>query len=108
MRADELYAWFSVVASTGGNKAKQIRDMLRINKLDGKWMLPSMVEQHPLAWMISANGFIVDARSLPRLIQEEAYRMGLIPSLQEDSSSDSEVYKVAHTHLARTESYVRV
>jgi hypothetical protein len=88
MRADELCAWFGVAASTGGNRAKQIRDILRINQLDGKWMLPSMVEQHPLAWMISVNGFIVDARSLPRLIQEEAYRKELIPYLPEDSSSD--------------------
>jgi hypothetical protein len=88
MRADGLCAWFDVAASTGGNKAKQIRDMLRINQLDGKWMLPSMVDKHPLAWMISVNGLIVDARSLPRHIQEETYRKGLIPYLPEDSSSD--------------------
>jgi hypothetical protein len=88
MRADELCAWFGVAASTGGNKAKQIRDMLRINQLDGKWMLPSRADQHPLAWMISINGFIVDVRSLPRFIQEEAYRKGLIPYLPEDASSD--------------------
>jgi len=30
MHADELCAWFGVAASTRGNKAKQIRDMLRI------------------------------------------------------------------------------
>ena len=88
MRADELCAWFGVAASTGGNKAKQIRDMLRINQLDGKWMIPSMVGKHPLAWMISVNGFIVDARSLPRPIQEEAYRKGLIPYLPEGQSAD--------------------
>lgn len=88
MRADELCAWFGVATSTGGNKAKQIRDMLRLNQLDGKWMLPSMVDKHPLVWMISVNGFIVDARSLPRLIQEEAYRKGLIPYLPEDPSLD--------------------
>jgi hypothetical protein len=88
MRADELCAWFGVATSTGGNKAKQIRDMLRINQMDGKWMLPNMVEQHPLAWMISVNGFIVDARSLPRYVQEEAYRKGLIPYLPQDRSFD--------------------
>jgi len=38
--------------------------------------------------MITVNGFIVDARSLPRPIQEEAYRKGLIPYLPKDSSSD--------------------
>ena len=88
MRADELCAWFSVAASTGGNKAKQIRDMLQINQLDGKWMIPSMIDKHPLAWMISINGFIVDARSAPYPIQEEAYRKGLIPYLPESSFSE--------------------
>ena len=88
LRADELCAWFGVAASTGGNKAKQIRDMLRINQLDGKWMIPSMIDKHPLAWMISINGFIVDARSLPRPIQEEAYRKGLIPYLPGGPSVD--------------------
>ena len=88
MRADELCAWFDVAASTGGNKAKQIRDMLHITQFDGKWMLPSMVDKSPMAWMISVNGFIVDARSLPRPIQEEAYRKGLIPYLPDVSSAE--------------------
>ena len=88
MCADDLCAWFGVATSTGGNKAKQIRDLLHINPLDEKWMLPSMVEQNPSVWMITVNGFIVDARSLPRPIQEEAYHKGLIPYLPEDSSSD--------------------
>ncbi len=88
MRADELCAWFGVAPSTGGNKAKQIRDMLHITQFDGKWMLPSMVDKSPMAWMISVNGFIVDARSLPRPIQEEAYRKGLIPYVPGDSSPE--------------------
>ncbi len=79
MRADELCTWFGVAATTGGNKSRQIRDMLKITQLDVKWTLPSMVDQNPLAWMVSVNGFIVDARSLPRPLQEEAYRKGLIP-----------------------------
>jgi len=90
MRADELCAWFGVAASTGGNKAKQIRDMLRINQFDGKWMLPSLVDKHPLAWMISVDGIIVDARSLPRAIQEEVYQKGLIPYIPGDLDSDSD------------------
>jgi len=89
MRADELCAWFGVAASTGGNKAKQIRDMLRINQFDFKWMLPGKIYQNPFAWMISVNGLIVDARSLPRPLQEEAYRKGLIPYVPETSNSES-------------------
>lgn len=91
MRADELCAWFGVAASTGGNKAKQIRDMLRLNQFDGNWMLPSMVDESPLAWMISVNGVIVDARTMSRPIQEEAYRKGLIPYIPGDVVSDSDL-----------------
>ena len=32
-----------------------------------------------MAWMIMVNGLIVDARYLPREIQEVACRKGLIP-----------------------------
>ena len=32
-----------------------------------------------MAWMIMVDGLIVDARHVPRQIQEEAYRKGLIP-----------------------------
>ena len=33
------------------------------------------------AWNVMVNGLIVDARRLPRHLQEEAYRKGLIPYL---------------------------
>jgi hypothetical protein len=62
--------------------------MLRVNQLDGKWLVPSEVNKHPLIWMISINGFIMDARWAPRPIQEEANRRGLIPYLPESSFSD--------------------
>lgn len=84
MRADELGPWFGVATSTGGNKSKQIRDMLRITRFEGKWMLPSKVDKNPMAWMVSVNGLLLDARSLPRPIQEEAYRKGLIPYVPAD------------------------
>jgi hypothetical protein len=51
-------------------------------------MLPSLVDKHPLAWMISVDGIIVDARSMPRSIQDEAYRKGLIPYLPDSSFSE--------------------
>jgi hypothetical protein len=92
MRADELCAWFGVAASTGGNKAKQIRDMLRITQFDSKWMLPSRIEDSPLAWMITVNGLIVDARHLPRPIQEEAYRKGLIPYVPRDVEPGNDLF----------------
>jgi hypothetical protein len=42
------------------------------------------MEHNPMAWTVSVNGFIVDARSLPRPLQEEAYRKGLIPYLPDE------------------------
>jgi hypothetical protein len=43
--------------------------------------LPSRLEDNPLAWMVMVNGFIVDVRDMPREVQEEAFRKGLIPYL---------------------------
>jgi hypothetical protein len=58
--------------------------MLRISQFDWKWMLPSMMNKSSIAWMISVNGLIVDVRFLPRSIQEEAYRKGIIPYVPGD------------------------
>ncbi len=88
MRADDLAALFGLSKSTVGNKSKEIKDILKIGIFDTTWTLPSKIDDNPMAWMISVNGFIVDARSLPRPIQEEAYRKGLIPYLP-DSAEDN-------------------
>jgi hypothetical protein len=88
MRSDELCAWFRVATSTGGNKAKQIREMFNMFPFDGKWTVPSIVEKDPMRWMISVDGFIVDARYLPRAIQEEVYQKGLIPYVPESSDTE--------------------
>jgi hypothetical protein len=47
--------------------------------MDPQWYRPSKLEDNPMAWMIEVNGLIVDARWMPREVQEEAYRRGLIP-----------------------------
>lgn len=81
MRADELAELFGLSKSTVGNKSKEIKDILNIDIFDANWTLPSKIDNNPVAWMVSVNGFIVDARALPRPLQEEAYRKGLIPYL---------------------------
>jgi hypothetical protein len=40
-----------------------------------------MMDQNPLAWLVSVNGYIIDIRSAPRSLQEEAFQKGLIPYL---------------------------
>ena len=79
MRADELAAKFGVGKSTGANKSKEICDLLKIGVMDPDWTLPSRLEHNTMAWMVMVNGFILDARTLPRPMQEEAFRKGLIP-----------------------------
>jgi Domain of unknown function (DUF6398) len=79
-----LCAAFGVSKSSGANKAKLIRDMLGMSQFDAAWFLPSRIDESPIPWLIEVNGFIVDARSVPRDIQEIAYRKGLIPYIPVD------------------------
>ncbi|MCI5150437.1 MAG: hypothetical protein D3916_13810 [Candidatus Electrothrix sp. MAN1_4] len=83
MSATDLYAAFGVGKSTGGAKSKLVRDLLDMYQLDPNWCLPSNLDNNPKAWMIMINGFIIDARSAPRNIQEIAYEKGLIPYIPE-------------------------
>lgn len=48
-------------------------------RFDPRWTLPSRLAENPLVWMLSVNGVIVDVRTMPRELQEQAYDLGLIP-----------------------------
>lgn len=85
MTSSELYKLFGVSSSTGNSKSKQVRDVMNMHRLDPDWCLSSNLERNPLAWLISVNGYIIDARQVPRAIQEEAFRRGLIPALPDES-----------------------
>jgi hypothetical protein len=84
MRSDEICAAFGVNKSTGGGKAKLIRDMFKMSYFDPTWTLPSRMDENPLIWMLNVNGFIMDVRSAPREIQEIAFQKGLIPYIPAD------------------------
>jgi hypothetical protein len=79
--------------STGQGKSMLIRKMMKISPMDPEWTLRSQIKQNPMAWMIQVNGFVVDARSLNREIQEEAFRKGLIPFIPDrpQPSQDQDV-----------------
>ena len=70
---------FGVGSSTAGNKAKVVRDALKMSQLRHDWMLPSLVAENSSVWFISFNGTIIDARELPVEVQEVAVEKGLIP-----------------------------
>ncbi|MGI4811177.1 MAG: DUF6398 domain-containing protein [Janthinobacterium lividum] len=84
MAMADLCAAFGVGQSTAATKAKAIRDALRTNRIDPTWMLPSLVDQNPLVWMVEVNGLIVDLRHMPRELQQIAYEKGMIPYVPAD------------------------
>lgn len=81
MSAADLCNAFGIAKNTGYNASKKIRDLFDVMQFDPRWTLPSLMDLNPMAWMISVDNFIIDARHAPRYIQEEAFRKGLIPYL---------------------------
>ena len=81
MNAGRLCEWFGVAKSTAGAKARAVQNALGIGLFDPRWTLPSRLADNPLAWMIEVDGLVVDVRQMPRAVQEEAFRRGLIPYL---------------------------
>lgn len=81
MRADDLCRHFGLSPTTGSAKSKAILELLKAGPLDPHWTLSSRIGDNPLVWLIEVNGLVMDARHLPREIQEEAFRRGMIPYL---------------------------
>jgi len=75
----DLCALFNVSQSAGSAKEREIMRLLNIVQLDPRWCLPSRLADNPLVWMIEVNGIVVDVRMMPREVQEEAHRLGLMP-----------------------------
>lgn len=90
IRTDELCAAFGVKKSTGTNKAKFIRDMLKMYPFDPNWYLPSKMDDNPVVWKLEINGLIVDVRYMPREVQVIAYMKGLIPYIPADVTSQKD------------------
>jgi hypothetical protein len=88
--AKDLYAWFGVSASTGQAKSKQVRDALDISQMDPNWYRPSKMGDNPLAWLVSFNGMIMDARTAPFGVQEQLAEIGVIPyAIAPEAGSES-------------------
>lgn len=85
LSASDLCKLFGVAPSTGGNKAKSIRDSLNFSWMDADWCLPSRLGDRSSVWYISINGLIIDARGAPVEIQRIAYEKGLIPYVYADA-----------------------
>ncbi len=82
VRADKLAEHIGVVQSTMANKSARIRSLLALSWYEPELTLRGILERNPFAWMVTVNGIPFDARTLPREIQDEARRLGLIPDLE--------------------------
>jgi hypothetical protein len=81
MTAEQLAEALGVVKTTMANKAGMINRTLDIGIFEPDLTRVAMIEQHPMAWLVEVDGFILDARTLPAEVQAEARRRGLIPGL---------------------------
>ena len=84
MKSTEIAEGFGVSVATMQAKAKAIREGLDLVPFHPDWSLPSQMEDNPLVWMLTVNGFIIDIRMAPREAQVVAYEQGLIPYIPAD------------------------
>jgi hypothetical protein len=78
LTTDELAAAFGRSKSTLSDKAKQVRDVLKMD-WNAEFMRGDMVDSTPMAWMIQYDGLVMDVRTLAIPIQVEAFERGIIP-----------------------------
>jgi len=79
MAAVDIAEWFDLSKSTAGNKASEVSKLLKLDYTNFEFQLERIIDNNPAVWYLSIDGFIVDVRSMPREIQEQAFEQGLIP-----------------------------
>jgi hypothetical protein len=84
LRADDLCKRIGVSQQTAGGRAQKIKQALDIFQMHPDWTLPSLVDDNPMIWILSVNGYMVDIRSMPREVQVIAFEKGLIPYIPAD------------------------
>ncbi len=85
---DELSEMLNVKKTTMANKARIIRNAASLDHLDPEFSRHELVERNPLTWMLQVDGLLVDARSLPLAMQQQAFQLGLIPHVPGLASGD--------------------
>jgi hypothetical protein len=81
LRTDDLAVGLGVAKSTMSAKATEIERLLDLGAFEPELCRAEILHEHPAAWLIAVDGFILDARSLPVELQREAHRRGLIPAV---------------------------
>lgn len=106
MRAEDIAKGCGVSMATMQAKWKAIREALEVNRFDPRFGLMSTLERNPFTWMAETkDGLLVDFRYVPREVQAEAFRHGLIPfapgesELSEIESSKQRELRSRYQHL---------
>jgi hypothetical protein len=79
LTADELSDAFGVAKTTMGSKAKQVRDILKMDYIAPEFMRADVADDNPAVWFVEVDGLIMDARSLSLDLQTTAFARGYIP-----------------------------
>lgn len=74
-----IYDVFGIAESTGQNKSREIRELLKMGQLSPEWTLPSRLANNPMVWLVRINRLVIDIRDAPAELQRIAYEKGLIP-----------------------------
>jgi len=68
-----IYEHFGIAESTGQNKSKEIRKLLKMGQFSPEWTLPSKLARNPMVWMLQVNGLVIDIRHAPIELQAAAF-----------------------------------
>ena len=81
LTTDQLAHHLGVVKTTMANKAGLINKTLDLGMYEPDLSRAELLDEHPMTWIVQVNGILIDARTLPWEIQDEARRRGLITDL---------------------------
>jgi len=81
LATETLARLLGVKQATMANKGRVVMDLLGLDHFDTEFCLPSRLASHPTAWLITIDGLLYDARTLPPQIQAELARRRLIPGV---------------------------
>lgn len=83
MSASDIGKCFGVGYGTTLARSKVIQRALGLYQFDPRYCRRSLLKDNPYVWYIQVEGVIIDARTLPRAVQDELVEMGVIPFVWE-------------------------
>jgi hypothetical protein len=90
LASEQLARLLGVKQATMAAKGRVVMDLFGLDHFDTEFCLPSRLASHPTAWLITIDGLLYDARTLPIEIQAELARRGLIPGILAPLAPDPE------------------